>query len=328
MGLNYPDSVTEEYTTALEGVNSLSLIPRYTAPSAWWEHVPVAHWLIDRLKPKTVVELGTHYGVSFFAFCEAAEQYSRDTFIYAIDGWEGDEHAGVYDDSVFQAVQAEQQRHHRQRSRLIRSDFNEAVKYFSDESVDLLHIDGLHTEEAVAHDLATWKRTLRSGGSLLFHDINVRERDFGVWKVWEELSSNGEFCCLEVLNGHGLGIATLSPTKPEWHEEFLGIVDALTSKGALLDQIALLTPAGTWGEKDQRPYRERAMAAEQLIREKEEELVQAHRVAEQLIRKKDEELIQAHRVIEQLSSADTRKPIHIRALKKLKALCTQSPARG
>jgi hypothetical protein len=39
------------------------LTPAYIAPSAWWEHVPIAHWLIAKLKPQTVVELGTHYGV-------------------------------------------------------------------------------------------------------------------------------------------------------------------------------------------------------------------------------------------------------------------------
>jgi len=32
--------------------------------------MPIAHWLIAELKPQTVVELGTHYGVSFFAFLE------------------------------------------------------------------------------------------------------------------------------------------------------------------------------------------------------------------------------------------------------------------
>ena len=28
---------------------------------------------------------------------------------------------------------------------------------------------------------------IRPGGILLLHDVNVRSRDFGVWKIWEEL---------------------------------------------------------------------------------------------------------------------------------------------
>ena len=48
---------------------SLELIPKYYAQSSWWEHVPIAHWIVEKLKPASIVELGTHYGVSFFSFC-------------------------------------------------------------------------------------------------------------------------------------------------------------------------------------------------------------------------------------------------------------------
>ena len=46
------------------------------------------HWFVANIEPSTTVEPGTHYGVSFFVFCEAAKQYNLDTFIYAIDTWE------------------------------------------------------------------------------------------------------------------------------------------------------------------------------------------------------------------------------------------------
>ena len=73
----------------MEKIKSLELMPKYFAPSAWWEHVPIAHWLVDNIKPEKIVELGSHYGVSFFSFCEAAEKYSPSTYIYAVDTWEG-----------------------------------------------------------------------------------------------------------------------------------------------------------------------------------------------------------------------------------------------
>src|SRR5437660_1687707 len=39
--------------------------------SAWWQHVPFAHWLVTHAAPRRLVELGTHRGVSYAAFCEA-----------------------------------------------------------------------------------------------------------------------------------------------------------------------------------------------------------------------------------------------------------------
>ena len=85
-------------------IESLSITPRYQADSSWWEHVPIAHFLIEMLKPEVVVELGSHYGVSFFAFCEAAEILSNNTYTYAVDSWEGDKQAGFYKDEVYEAV--------------------------------------------------------------------------------------------------------------------------------------------------------------------------------------------------------------------------------
>ena len=220
--------------------SSLSLLPLYQAPSSWWEHVPVAHWLIEELKPKVIVELGTHYGVSFFSFCEAASKFSPDTFVYAVDTWQGDEHAGSYDESVFQKVQTHQQAHHKQRSRIVRSTFDEASEHFEDQSIDILHIDGLHTYEAVCNDFNTWMPKLRDGGSILFHDWNVREGDFGVWKLWQEIRDNNRFKCYEIPNGHGLGIATLIETEPEWYKELALLLPLLTCKGALLDHVSEL----------------------------------------------------------------------------------------
>jgi hypothetical protein len=242
-------------------LSPLALTPRYIAPSAWWEHVPVAHWLVSRLQPRSVVELGSHFGVSFFAFCEAAQAFSADTFVYAIDSWQGDEHAGHYGEDVYGRVQAEQQQQHRQHSRLIRSSFDEAAQHFASASIDLLHIDGLHTYTAVKHDLDTWLPKVRPGGTILFHDTNVREREFGVWQLWQELQSDGRFSTLELRNGHGLGLASLATPAPDWHRDFLQQAPALQSRGGLLDALAQLRPEGNWGEADWSPYADQARAA-------------------------------------------------------------------
>lgn len=214
------------------------LTPRYFAPSAWWEHVPIAHWLIARLKPQTVVELGTENGVSLFAFCQASKQFGTGSFIYAVDTWVGDEHTGEYGDEVYNRVLTHQRMHYVQTSALLRQTFDEASHYFAEQTIDLLHVDGLHTYEAVRHDYETWLPKLKQNATILFHDINVREREFGVWEFWRQLNEDPQFCCLEVRNGSGLGIATLTAEAPDWHGELKESLEFLQSSGALFLELS------------------------------------------------------------------------------------------
>jgi len=187
--------------------------------SGWLGHLPFAGWLIREVKPKILVELGTHYGHSYFAFCQSVVEAGVSTKCYAVDTWQGDEHAGRYSDEIFEKVNAHHQDHYAGFSRLLRMTFDDAASYFADGSVDLLHIDGLHTYEAVRHDFETWLPKLAPGAVVLFHDTNVRERNFGVWKLWEELQKHYPNN-LEFVHSHGLGVLQLNnaidDNKLEW----------------------------------------------------------------------------------------------------------------
>ena len=91
---------------------------------------------------------------------------------------------------------------------LIRKTFDEAVLGFKDDSIDILHIDGLHTYEAVKHDFETWLPKVNQNGIVLFHDIKVGEDDFGVYKLWEELKK--KYATIEFFQSFGLGVLFLN----------------------------------------------------------------------------------------------------------------------
>lgn len=179
-------------------------VPRHLVESAWHEHAPFAFWLVQAVEPRTVVELGTHAGFSFLAFCQAVQQLRLPTACYAIDTWQGDEHAGLYDERVFATLSALQSREYSAFSRLIRARFSEALPSFGDGSIDVLHIDGRHRYDDVVEDYSSWMPKLSERAIVIFHDINVRERDFGVWRFWEEIRTRHP--SFEFLHGHGLGV--------------------------------------------------------------------------------------------------------------------------
>jgi hypothetical protein len=189
----------------------------------WSGHLPFACDLIAALRPALLVELGTHYGESYFGMCQAVLETAISCQCYAVDTWIGDRHASFYDESVFQEVKEWNDSHYAAFSHLLRTTFDEALANFADGSVDLLHIDGLHTYEAVRHDFDSWFPKVRPGGIVLLHDTAVRHHDFRVWRLWEELCR--EYPHFVFTHCWGLGVLR----KPGGHASDSELLEALFS---------------------------------------------------------------------------------------------------
>jgi hypothetical protein len=191
-------------------------------PDSWIGHLPLASFLMQELTPKIFVELGTHSGNSYFSFCQSVYENKINTRCYAVDTWLGDEHSGSYDEEFYQKVKDHNDENYSSFSTLLKMTFNEALDKFEDGSVDLLHIDGLHTYEAVKYDYESWLPKMSPDGVIVFHDTQVFERNFGVNKLWKELleiyPNNIEF-----LHCNGLGVLQLNSVglnkKLNWLEQ-------------------------------------------------------------------------------------------------------------
>ena len=173
----------------------------------WTEHIPFAFFLISILKPRTLVELGVYTGESFNAFCQAVKRTNSNTACYGIDTWQGDEHAGFYNETVYDNLSTYIKSEYSSFAYLMKMTFNEALQCFADGSIDLIHIDGLHTYEEVKHDFESWLPKMSTKGVVVFHDTQVKDCNFGVWNLWEEISK--AYPSFELKHGYGLGIVAV-----------------------------------------------------------------------------------------------------------------------
>lgn len=190
---------------------------RLTDIESWHEHIPFAFALMALMRPERFVELGTHRGDSFCAFCQAALRYRTGSRCFAVDSWQGDPQAGEYGDDILAELRDYVTPRYGEMATLLPMFFDDALAEFADGSIDLLHIDGLHTAEAVRHDFETWLPKLSRRGVVLFHDTAVTQAGFGVGAVWEALRQRYPGFAFE--HGNGLGVLLTGPDAlPELRE--------------------------------------------------------------------------------------------------------------
>lgn len=108
--------------------------------------------LIQFAKPKSVIEIGSHHGVSTEAFLILCEQ------VFAVDYWpSGREH---FDARCLSYPNLW----------VVRGKSPEVLDQFGDETFDLCYIDADHDYEAVVKDIRACKRLVKAGGWLAGHD--------------------------------------------------------------------------------------------------------------------------------------------------------------
>jgi glycosyltransferase involved in cell wall biosynthesis len=235
-------------------------------PYGWVQHTPFAFYLIEMLRPEIFVELGTHSGNSYFSFCQAVYELKINTKCYAVDTWEGDEHASFYSTDVYERVKRINNQHFPQISYLLKMTFDNALEYFSDKSIDLLHIDGLHTYDAVKHDFESWLPKISSKGVIIMHDTNVRERGFGVWKFFEEIKN--KYPSFEFLHGHGLGVVCVGKSIPS---EFLKFVET-TKKDPFIQHFFATLGNRILAIQEKEDVKEEVLSLKRSIRQSEKEV--------------------------------------------------------
>jgi hypothetical protein len=207
----YPAYATHETLLA----RTATFRPNWISRSSWWvRYLHLAYWLIGRSQPRVLVELGTQAGDSYMGMCQAVREWGLPTRCFAVDTWKGDPHSGTYPEAIYQRLADYEAFCYGDFSTLMRCTFDQAVDSVADGSIDLLHIDGYHTYQAVRHDFDTWLPKMAPGGVVMLHDIDVYHHDFGVYRLWDELKQRFPHF-FEAPGFPGLGLIQITPTSPE-----------------------------------------------------------------------------------------------------------------
>jgi len=171
--------------------------------SAWVGHGLLAMRLVETFNPEVVVDLGVDYGFSTFCF-----GYPKIGIVYGIDWFLGDDHAGHRDtlnlvNSLHQDLMGE---FGVSNIKFIKSNFEKAAKNWN-KKIDILHIDGFHSYEAVKSDFDNWIGFCNDDAIILFHDVESFPDTVGVF------FSECDGYKLIHTGSAGLGILTKSEKK-------------------------------------------------------------------------------------------------------------------
>lgn len=208
---------------------------RLSTFSVWRGHIPFALFLMTAIRPRLFVELGTHFGDSYCAFCQSAATLPEPPHCVSVDTWGGDEHAGFYGEEIYNDLRDHHDSRYAAFSELRRMTFDNALPSFADGTIDLLHIDGLHTYEAVKLDFDSYRPKLSDSAVVLLHDTAERGGDFGVYRFWDELKSSG-LSHFEFVHAGGLGVVAVGAEVPDALVSFFQADAVQTEKWRFLFQ--------------------------------------------------------------------------------------------
>lgn len=181
----------------------------------------------------TTVEIGTKYGGTFWIWCSMFN--ASDDLNISIDMSDGGKHGGITEvemdnrDKLFNEtftnckfIRGDSHFHETfttlcklsHATRLPPSGIINSKMLLYKPFIDFLFIDGDHSYEGVKEDFEKYSPYVKTGGSIVFHDINdsQRHRDRGVMvsQFWQELKDSGQYDTVEFNAGQdwaGVGIA-------------------------------------------------------------------------------------------------------------------------
>ncbi|HUW46098.1 MAG TPA: class I SAM-dependent methyltransferase [Dehalococcoidia bacterium] len=172
--------------------------------------------IVNEIKPKVVLEIGTANGGTLFLFSRVASESATIISIDLPGGWGGG--YSKWRIPLYKSFTLLEQKLHLHRVDSHSEGTLSQVEHILDgKKVDFLFIDGDHTYEGVRKDFEMYSPLVGKGGMIAFHDIDhivphPRPPFCEVSKLWDEIKNN--YRSIEIIKkqkdyGRGCGIGVL-----------------------------------------------------------------------------------------------------------------------
>lgn len=157
--------------------------------------------LLDKRKPRTIVEIGSARGGTFWAFCQVA---ADDALLISIDLPGGDFGGSEIDqwtktgrdkygsrnrEAMRGHLRADQRAEFIQANSQLKTTRHQLVRALQGRPIDFLMIDGDHSYEGVRKDFELYYDLVAEDGVIAFHDIlpHPKEPRTQVHRFWDEI---------------------------------------------------------------------------------------------------------------------------------------------
>ena len=165
--------------------------------------------IIEKQKPKNILEIGTANGGTLFSICRTSPE---DAKIISLD-LPGGKFGGGY--KFWRRYLYFLFKMGKQKLYLIRADSHtkeaqiKVAKLLDHDKLDFLFIDGDHSYGGVKKDFQMYSKFVKNKGIIAFHDINITFNDSRVYKFWKEVRKkypSKEFIYEPEIGWAGIGI--------------------------------------------------------------------------------------------------------------------------
>lgn len=164
----------------------------FRAQQKWTELAELLE-LLDKKKPKNILEIGTYKGGTLMAWTHIADKNAK---IIGVDLPGGDFGGGFTDEESKDIINLKK---YNQQIFLFAMDSHEmstidVVKNHA--KFDFCFIDGDHTYEGVKKDYENYLPLMKKGGTMAFHDVakmsEITHPGVQVYDFWQEIKDNHE----------------------------------------------------------------------------------------------------------------------------------------